>query len=359
MSPTAAGLRAAHARFGSPEDVLRDRRVLYRALAAHLGSAVPDADAAALDDPLLRGRLGEAFASGRGGLAAAPAGGLGALVDPRCTADVAGWPVRVASTPAAPQLLRPALARVHGVLRAQGDHCADPLVLCGTAAQDAFATVLAGVRLAVERVPELATDLLPHVALFVVLDRDRAGRLGSASDRDHPGMVVLPAPASAVEAAEAFVHEGAHQKFFDLALTHEVLGDGHWTAPAFRAPWAAPDAPEWPLEQLFAAWHAYTCLTVLAAALTAEETAPGSLLPHAAERAAVLAGALADRSRHLGRDGAALLAEFTGCATAPCGPVPEPVGGPVLAVHRSGDRALVLRAGSPPELVWRRLDEDG
>ena len=45
---------------------------------------------------------------------------------------------------------------------------------------------------------------------------DPSGRLGSASAREFPGLVLFPEPQTALEVAEALIHEGAHQKFFDL-----------------------------------------------------------------------------------------------------------------------------------------------
>ena len=98
-----------------------------------------------------------------------------------------------------------------------------PLILNGSRQFAAVVhTLTSGIELAVSVAPELALDLLPHVALFAVVDSECSGQLGSASLREFPGLILLPEPRSSVEVAEALIHEGAHQKFFDLAMTRSV-----------------------------------------------------------------------------------------------------------------------------------------
>ncbi|MGI5126292.1 aKG-HExxH-type peptide beta-hydroxylase [Pseudonocardia sp. CA-107938] len=351
MPSRAAALVAAHRLFGTPADIVRDRRVLFRALATVVGSPLAAAADGVLDNPVVRGRLGAAFVDG------GPAGtgtDLAELVASGCAVDVAGWPVRVASTPSAPRLLEPALRGVREALRAHGDHDAGPLVVTGDRVRSVLPIVLAGIRLAVDAVPELAGDLLQHLALVALTDRRRSGRLGSASERDHPGLIVLPEPESPAEVAEALVHEGTHLVFFDLGVTRELLADGHWTAPAFRPSWAAATAPAWPMEQTFAAWHAYTALAALAE--SGIDPAPGSLLPRARERAAELGEQVLHCGRYLGRDGHLFVTTLLGRAPRPAPAIGRASAAPVLAVHRSGRRTLTVRAGHPPELVWTQPD---
>ena len=353
MPTSAAALVAAHRLFGTPAEVVRDRRVLFRALASVVGSPLASAADEVLDNPVVRGRLGAAF------MGVAPSPGtadseFAALVADGCVAEVAGLPVRIASTAGGPRLLEPALEQVHAALRAHGDTGSGPVAVTGDRARDALPTVLAGIRLAVRAVPDLATDLLHHLALVVLTDRRRSGRLGSASERDYPGMLVLPEPESPEEVAEAFVHEGAHLAFFDFAVTREILADAHWDAPAFRPSWAATDAPAWPMEQTFAAWHAYTALAALAESGIAP--APGSLLPNAAERATEIGAQVLRSGRFLGRDGHRFVLELLGCPPAAGPAVAAPAGGPVISVHRSGDRALTVLGGDPPCLVWTQVD---
>lgn len=354
MRVSAQRVVAAHAALGSSSDVVRDRRVLFRAIASVVGSPLATTDDDVIDNPLVRRSLGAAFA----GSGSVPRDGQIAsseLVADGCAGEVSGMVVRLASAADAPRLLASATERVQRALRGHDDQRSDPLVVTLERAREAFPVLIAGLRLAFEAVPELAADLLPHVTLFVMTDRARSGRLGSASDRDHPGLLLLPEPTTPLEVAEAFVHEGAHLKFFDLAVTHELLADGYWNAPTFRPSWAASIAPPWPAEQTFAAWHAYTCLAVMADAGVAG--AAGSLLSVSAARAAEIGEELLASSRVLGRDGrqfvGSVMGRFPDCPPTPPGPDEH---GSILSVHRSGERELLVRAGSPPGLVWTRPD---
>lgn len=353
MPTSAAVLVAAHRLFGSPAEIVRDRRVLYRAVASVVGSRWASAPDDVLDNPIVRGRLGAEYVD-RATPAGPTDGNPAALVAGDCAVEVAGLPVRIASTPDAPRLLEPALQRVHDALRAHGDSGSGPLVVTGDRVRAALPTVVAGIRLAVDAVPQLATDLLHHLALVVLTDRRRSGRLGSASERDHPGMLVLPEPESPEEVAEALIHEGTHLAFFDLAVTREILADGHWLAPSFRPSWAATDAPAWPMEQTFAAWHAYTALAALAE--SGMEPGSGSLLPRAGERAAEIGRQILRSGCFIGRDGHRFVLALLGCAPDSAPLACSPVTGSVIAARRSGNRTLTVHAGDPPELVWTRAD---
>jgi hypothetical protein len=216
---------------------------------------------------------------------------------------------------------------------------------------------------------ELIEDLLPHVALVGIVDPQHAGRLASASPRTFPGLVLLKGPASTIEMAEALVHEGAHQKLFDLAITRDLLNADSDRCPPFHPPWR-PKERRWPLEQALAAWHAYTCLACFAhgAHIMAQARAvkTDSLLPVADERSKLLGQWLLGNGDYLGTDAHRLLdgligqRPHTSDAAKSCS---APVAGPVvtdyvintpLELRRCGspNRVLVGRPSRPPQLYW-------
>ncbi len=140
----------------------------------------------------------------------------------------------------------------------------------------------AGVRLLRRLVPATADDLLAHVSMLAVLKRETSGGVVSASSRYVPGIVLIDEPATPIEVAEALVHEGAHEKFFDLAITREFLDARAEDVEWFETSWSQA---RWPLEQTFAAWHAYTCLARFFTSCGTEQLGADSLLPKARERA--------------------------------------------------------------------------
>ena len=146
----------------------------------------------------------------------------------------------------------------------------------------AFEVVCAGVQLLRRLVPATADDLLAHVSMLAVLKRETSGGVVSASSRYVPGIVLIDEPSTPIEVAEALVHEGAHEKFFDLAITREFLDARAEDAEWFETSWSHA---RWPLEQTFAAWHAYTCLAQFFTSCGAEQLGADSLLPKARERA--------------------------------------------------------------------------
>lgn len=346
----------AHGRFGSAGEVVAQRRAVYRLAVELLGPADPtdseidtEIDADRLDNPVSRGHLGEVL-SGR---AAFSPGELRPLTD--LTGPVAG-PVRVVQR--GEDALAPALARVSTELRRHraGEDPPALLTAGGVGFAQARRVLLDGVEVALRGVPELAADLLPHVAAFAMV-RDDSGRLGSASAREFPGLVVLPAPSVAAEAAEAFLHEGAHQKFFDLAITRAVFGANQFDAPPMPPSWAG--GAEWPLEQTFAAWHAYRCLTAFA---EVSDPPPGaSLLPVAAERAEELGDWLRAHGEYLGPDGHRLLDAVDGRAPdapPPSGAGSPPPSDPAARTLRFDRRTLIAWPGHPVEFAWRERDQD-
>lgn len=325
MTLTGAEIRSVHASFGSVDELSDRRRALYR-LALETASrrsagdvGPPSAPAAdptpdVLDNPVVRGHLGAVL----GGVAEYDPDHVRSIREWADVLEVASRPeycVRLAARRDAVPALDPALTRI-GVGPGKVAPGVEPGTLLLTDSEAFEPTrrrLTDGVRLALDVAPELVGDLLPHVALLAVVPAAVAGRLGSASLREYPGLIVLPEPKSALEVAEALVHEGAHVKFFDLAMTCSMLAVGE--ADRFRPPWASPDAATWPFEQTVAAFHAYCCLAAFHEALVA----PGdpdlhvhSLLPLAAERADVIGRFLLDRGGHLGPDGQEFVGRLAG-----------------------------------------------
>ncbi len=295
---------AAHAAFGTSADVIRCRRATYLttiellaggAHAASLGSDV-------IDDPLVRHHLGEVLsgetAFDPGILRQEPT-----VADPTSDIPSPAGVIRLAATSASPHRLAGAAARVGAEIDSSPG--AVRLVV-RSVADDGFVddreNVLAGIELAVERAPELARDLLQHVSLFAVLGGPDAGRIASASAREYPGLILLPAASSPVEVAEGLIHEGAHQLFFDLAITRAFL-DVTGPVPRFRPSWAADDAVSWPFEQAVAAFHAYVCLAALADRFALQELHSYSLMPHAKMRSAEIGDWIDTVRDGLGVDG--------------------------------------------------------
>jgi HEXXH motif-containing protein len=215
---------------------------------------------------------------------------------------------------------------------------------------DLVGVVSAGVALADELAPDLAADLLSHVALLAIVGS--AGGLGSASLKEFPGLVVLPEPATPSEVAEALFHEGAHEKFFDLDLTCGLFGPVGVAAPSFVPSWRGGSAP-WPLAQCFAAFHAYRCLAAVAPQMTGLH--PGSLMPVADRRADELAYWLEQNAaRHLSSSGV-VLAQALGADVRESPRASEAV--PALApavVRDCGPRRLEVHRGRPPTMYWVR-----
>ncbi|GAA1216299.1 aKG-HExxH-type peptide beta-hydroxylase [Pseudonocardia alaniniphila] len=362
----AADLRRAHAIFGLPAEVIEQRRVLYRTLLEMLSGEKPrtGTDEDILDNPATRGHLGAVLA-GDEPFTPTKCFPLSELVVEGRTTSVEGCVVRLASTLSAREALAGAVMKVSGELRRHGADTQESALVTTTGrpvAGSLFDRLVDGIELAVRMASMLALDLLPHVSLFAVLTRDAAGRLGSASAREFPGLILLPEPDSSLEVAEALIHEGAHQKFFDLATTRALFGARPYPAPTFLPSWAKPGAPGWPVEQTFAAWHAYCCLSAFHDSLGDLDIHSDSLLPHAEERYPEIGDWLLAHGECLGQDGHALLGAVTGRR-------PEHISTDVpvdldrlsadiadgsLLLRKVGERTLVARQASRTELFWIR-----
>ncbi len=369
--PPRADIPAVHAAIAPVSTLLRDRRCLYQ-LATELlrPSADVNLEDGVAENPIVRHRIGEALA-GRASLKPMDLVPISDLVGDSDRLDAGMCELAVAWRRESNRLLAAALDGVGAELGRQ--HAASgPLRLIteagGERAAAALEVLRAGVALARSTSRELIDDLLPHIALVGIIDPPSAGRMASASSRSFPGLVLLESPRSSIDAAEALVHEGAHQKLFELAITRDLLTVHSDESPPFHPLWA-PDSQGWPLEQTLAAGHAYACLARFshdwATSVGGPAVGTGSLLPVANERFEIIAGWLLDRGDHLGADAHALLAGLLGqrprrgLSTANS---PDRTGScytvdPDLQFRRKdADRVLVGRPSQPPQLFWLEPD---
>jgi hypothetical protein len=355
---------ALHAAIAPPSTVQRERRALYQ-LATELlmESGCPQIlDPDVIDSPLTRNRIGDALA-GHTSLAYSALVGISAMAG----AGNGGYELPVVSRPEANTLLAAALETVRAELHHQQAVFRPPALLTeadGERFTSALAVLRDGVDIARSVSPELIDDLLAHVALVGIVDPHHAGQLVSASPRAFPGLVLLKSPRLSIEVAEALVHEGAHQKLFDLAITRDLLTADSDRCSPFHPPWA-PKERLWSLEQTLAAWHAYTCLARFdhdaGIAAGARVRGAESLLPVASERSKILGQWLLDKDDCLGTDAHILLDGILGQRLRTARTIKSWSGRVVatyvdtpLEFRRCGspDRVLVGRRSHPPQLYW-------
>ncbi|MDT0347999.1 aKG-HExxH-type peptide beta-hydroxylase [Pseudonocardia charpentierae] len=313
-------LQAIHAAFGTADALVVRRRAVYSAIlelvsGRHEGDITVDL----IDSPIVRAHLGEVAVDVRRYRPEALVP-LSRLTSNALSFTSTAARIAVAGDVQARAPLEPVVRRIESELSRNGASATSIQLMLNDdpAFNGAARTVIDGLELAVKLCPELADDLMPHVALFTIMGTAGAEQLGSASVREYPGVIIVPQPASAIEVAEALVHEGAHQKFFDLGVTCSVFGEDFHVAPAFKSSWAPRTAPGWPLEQCVAAFHAYTCMA------TFFQSAGGSgivgltdfsLLPHAESRALELASWLLEQKQFLGPDGRAFVEALAAATT--------------------------------------------
>ena len=352
---------AMHAAIATASVLQRERRALYQLAAELLEHGDPPVlDLDVIDSPLARHRIGDALA-GHANFVSSMLVGINALAASSSTAH----DLRVVSRPEANALLAAAL-RASG---AELEPALCPPALLTEADGERFTSALAmlrsGVALARSVSAELIDDLLAHIALVGVLDPEFAGRLVSASPRAYPGLVLLKTPRSSIAVAEALVHEGAHQKLFDLAITHDLLSADSDRCPPLPPPWA-PQQRRWPLEQTLAACHAYACLARFGdeAGVAAGSCPPNpeSLLPVAMQRCKILGHWLLDQGDYLGVDAHLLLDGLIGrrpstsrtAANRLNAVAADYIIDTPLEFRRCGspDRVLVGRPSQPPQLYW-------
>lgn len=357
-SPTAS-THALHAALIPAPALVDERRTLYR-LAAEMFAPGTELSDNLADHPIVRYEIGRALA-GHGDL------------DPAVLTKVASMSVRdagvpVVSDPVAAEVIEAPLRIV-----APPGVRPEPLTEAdGERFESALHVVEEGVRLLWKFAPDMAEDLLAHVSMLAVLKRETSGGLVSASSRYVPGIVLIDEPVLPMEVAEALVHEGAHEKFFDLAIAREFLDESAEDADYFETSWSHA---RWPLEQTFAAWHAYSCLAQFAVSTGSEQTGPDSLLLKARQRADEIGTWLLAHEVDLRADARWLLRALMGDTIELTGEavVPSRVDGETLSPQFSEDchfrplpgvrhkraitgRVVAGRAAQPPEVFW--LDED-
>ncbi|MFI6097898.1 aKG-HExxH-type peptide beta-hydroxylase [Lentzea sp. NPDC051213] len=353
MGSPAASTHVLHAAIAPAHALVDERRALYR-LAADLfvpGAGLSDN---LLDHPIVRYEIGRALA-GHGDVDLA-------LLHRVAAMRVRDAGVAVAADPLAADLLEAPLRII-----APPGASPRPLTEADGERFEAAAKIVAdGVRLFRRLAPEMADDLLAHVSMLAVLKAETAGGVVSASSRYVPGIVLIEEPSTAIEVAEALVHEGAHEKFFDLAITREFLDAHAEEVEHFETSWSHA---RWPLEQTLAAWHAYSCLAQFSRACTSEVLGPISLLPKARERADEIGGWLVGHETDLRADARWLLHALGGG----CGGVRSDVDSPapIAGIREDGrfrvrpdvryrravtGRVVAARVAHQPEIFW--LDPD-
>jgi hypothetical protein len=354
---------AVHAELAPVGVLLAERRGLYQLAADLFTPESRELTEDQLDNPLFRFRIGEALA-GR-----AP---FDPAIDDRLddiTTELRSGPMRLslAVDPDSNERLAQTMRLVHAQSGVPGP---PPRLLTeanGAQFQQAVEIAEAGLNKVREVSPGLADDLLPHSRLLVILDPETSGGLVSASSRLFPGLILVDRPSCPYDVAEALIHEGAHQKFFDLAITHDFLAADIGRDRIFRPSWSGA---RWPVEQVIAAFHAYACLAQFAEDVTERGENPqlgkDSLLPEAREREGEIGRWLLGAEEALEFDARWLLRTFLREETAPArrgtavGAVPDGdyVLDPLVRMARmaSTGRVLLARPGNPPELHW--LDGD-
>ncbi len=357
--PTVASTHVMHASIAPAGVLVDERRALYRLAGEILAPGARLSDKL-LDHPAVRYELGRALA-GHEDLTAEilleaaridvrDAAGVDVVSDPEATRKLA-TPLRI---------ITPAGARAQVLTEADGERFAAALVLVGEA-----------VRLFRRLAPEMSDDLLAHLDLFAVLKSETSGGVVSASTRYMPGLVLIDEPATAIEIVEALVHECSHLKFFDFSVTHEFLdGAQAEQAEQFVNSWSHA---RWPLEQTFAAWHAYTALAQFFRVCGSQELSRISLLPKAQDRAAEIGRWLMAHEDALRSDARWLLRALLGVSPGDADELRPVVNGATLpdvslvhghfqladgvryALAASG-RAVVAKAARPLDIFW--LDAD-
>jgi hypothetical protein len=355
--PTVASTHAVHAAIAPAGVLVDERRTLYR-LACEIFAPGAELSDKLLDHPVVRYELGRTLA----GHEDVDAETLfeAARIDVRDAGgvDVVSDPEAVRKLATALRIIAPAGARPQVLTAADGERF-----------MSALALVAEAVRLFRGLAPEMADDLLAHLDLFAVLKSGTSGGVVSASTRYLPGLVFIDEPTTAIEVAEALVHECSHLKFFDFSVTREFLDGRSHQADHFVNSWSKV---EWPLEQAFAAWHAYTALGQFYRVCESEELSPVSLLPKAQDRATEIGHWLVEHEDALRSDARWLLHALLDSPPGQ-GEMPSTMDGATLAgpdlgnghlqlapglrhARAASGRSVVAKAARPLDVFW--LDAD-
>lgn len=347
-----------HASFASTRALLAERRALYQ-FAAALYAPTARVTIDDLDNPVFRFRVGEALA-GREPFDTAIDDSLGDLLT-----ELPAGSARLALVSGAGAGER--LARAMRLIHAQSGGAGEPPRLLteadGESFREAAAVVEAGIAKVREVSPRLADDVLPHSRLLAVLDPATSNGLVSASSRLFPGLILIDKPGGEYDVAEALIHECAHQKFFDLAITRDFLGADVSGDDFFHPSWSSA---RWPVEQVIAAFHAYACLAQFAEDVTERGEAhllgDNSLLCSARERELEIGCWMLNAESSLRHDARFFLRTFLGEPTtaaappensAPCVDGEYELDPQVRSACMVDTRRVLLAGpGNPPSLLW-------
>ncbi|MEU4221373.1 aKG-HExxH-type peptide beta-hydroxylase [Actinoplanes sp. NPDC026623] len=299
-------------------------------VAIEAGDATPNARVALsgpplADDPVLRRSLDLLLAAKRRGagadatLAALDVPGFAPLPGAR---DIAGTDCRFVrlSTPAQTALHvlaavddgDPWTAELHALFREVLGNPGQRYDLAGADVAET-AALQGAVELLATTLPRTSRSVLAHTSLVVLVDGPDA--FESATDRRIPRAVFLSRDAvtDPVRAAEALLHESAHQKLYDLQLIYQLYRPDYdaGAASTVSPPWHNGNA-QWSFDRGVAACHVYTHLHAFFAALV--RAPQGSAVDvsgsarQAADRARFLHGALLPQaSRECNDNGRAFL----------------------------------------------------
>jgi hypothetical protein len=354
-----ARIADAHALLADAQALIARRRALFTAAWRILEAGAPEPSLDILDSPFTRGRLSAGLSYPRSRLRADHGPYAGTAELGRRLGD--GRPVLL-STFDAVNVARSSLRAIDRQLERHGD---DSRVEMATMDDGGFAAmesrVIEGIGRFEEVLPRVAADVLPHISAIMLLVSKSAARIGSASLRDHPGLVAFPGTLRHLELLEALVHEGAHQKFFDMCLTFPILRVEAYRSGSFRPSWVSVDAPDWSFEQVCAAFHAYLCLAALNVRIgelgwLAEDFGSTSLLARADERSTELGSWISGNEALLGSHGVLLFRALAGREvphsktreTAVERFAPESGG----VVIKSDDWSVAVTPGDPPSVWW-------
>jgi hypothetical protein len=367
-------LPALHAFLSPRKELIARRRALYRLAVELLASDAitenlrPDL----IDSPLMRYRVGQAIASGKS-LRPSDLVAISDVADAAYRVGTGPISLHLVSRPAADSVLSEFLNKVELELNFQTSannktHSRFLTRASGAKFSSAREFLSEGVAQATAMSPQLIGDLLPHIELVGFLDSGPNDGLVSASLRDFPGIIIGRSPSSAIEVAELIVHEGAHQKLFELAITHEIFTVESGQCPPFQPPWHSKGRT-WPLEQTLAAGHAYACIAQFAEdagpRMHNQVLAKNSALPHAAQRRDIIVDWLLNYANYCGHDAHLLLEGI--CGRKPSARINPPVEEDIAARkyriveplkitrNTTWNRTLVGRPSNPPEFYWLDL----
>lgn len=277
--------RLAVGQFGSSADITSRRRDTDRLAAMLVMPATADrVEGSALDDPWWRFAVAAAKKGGEAQMLDEVSKTLAHTTVPGNSARRAPDPPQLWDGSRAPKALRQAFEEVIERTFKQNDGngwSGGVLEVKETASGSPPRNATeSGWQLLSDKAPELLDTLANHVACIAwttLHSFDTTFQSGTLPDL--PGTVLLSVGQTENKwyFPEAFVHEAAHCKFFDLCLARNIVGalDPGGAQWRMEAPWVDETnkrAKSWPLDQALAAAHAYLHVAILAGSLAAAAT---------------------------------------------------------------------------------------